>query len=373
MDICINSIVWEDAMFLDALQSYYAPVVALVFFAAMVITDKLFSKRIKRLFLWEIGLIFLVIVDTWADYCFSGISTLEGSRLRTLTSFINFAISPCLPMILVFLYETEDSKRFSWWFYVPMLINAVMSLLSIWLGSIFNVSAENVYTRGPLFVSPFVASGFYLLSLVFCSAKQRGKPNRKSETGFLLIFLFVIGLAILIEIIFHVHFMVWSVAEAFVILYYLFLTTQKILYDPLTGTYNRIAYEKQLEKINWQSECTIAMIDLDNLKNINDQFGHSSGDAAICSVASSILNTKCKHMWLYRYGGDEFVLLSNRLNADEMKKILKASQSQCEEIQGIRPCFSYGVAEYRMGDDLHNTILSADIDMYRHKKNLRDV
>jgi diguanylate cyclase (GGDEF)-like protein len=368
-----KSIIREDVMFLDALQSYYAPAVALVFFSAMVITDKLFSKRIKRLFLWEIGLIFLVIVDTWADYCFGGLPTLEGSRLRTLTTFINFAISPCLPMILVFIYETEDSKRFSWWFYLPLIMNAVMSLLSIWFGLIFNVSVENVYTRGPLFVLPFLASGFYLLSLIFYSARQRGKPNRKSETGFLLLFLFVIGLAIVIEILFHVHFIVWSVAEVFVILYYLFLTTQKILYDPLTGTYNRIAYEKQLEKINWHSECTIAMIDLDNLKHINDQFGHSSGDAAICSVASSILNTKCKHMWLYRYGGDEFVLLSNRLNADEMKKILKASQARCEEIKGIRPCFSYGVAEYRMGDDLHNTILNADIDMYRHKKNLRDV
>lgn len=360
-------------MFLDALQSYYAPAIALLVFAVMVITDKLFSKRIKRLFLWEVGLIFLVIADTWADYCFSGLSTGEGVKLRTLTTFIHFAISPCLPMILVLIYETEDSKRFPRWFYLPMAINIVFSILSIWMGFIFRVSRENIYTRGPLFFITFVVSVFYLLSLIYCSARQRGKPNRKAETVFLLLFLVVIGFAIMVEIMFHLHFLVWSASEAFVILYFLLMTTQKILYDPLTGTYNRIAYEKQLEKINGHSECTMAMIDLDNLKNINDEFGHSSGDAAICSVASAILKTKGKHMWLYRFGGDEFVLLSNRLNADEMKKTLKAAQKQCEEIQGIRPCFSYGVAEYRLGDDLNHTILNADLDMYRHKKNLKDI
>ncbi len=361
-------------MFLDAMQSYYVPVMTLLIFTVMVITDKLFSRRIKKLFLWEIGLMFLMITDTWADFCFSAMTSFEnGWKFRTMTTFINFALSPCPPMILVLIYETEESKKFSRWFYVPMLFNMVVSLISIWWGVIFYVSNENVYTRGPLFFVPFVVSGFYLLSLIFCAAKQRDKPNRKAEIAFLSVFLGVIGLGIMMEIIFNVQLLVWSLSASSFILYFLLLTTQKILYDPLTGTYNRIAYEKQLEKINGRSECTIAMIDLNNLKNFNDQFGHSIGDAAICGVTSSILKEKGKHMRLYRYGGDEFVLLSSRLCEKEMKKVLKLAQDRCDTVQGICLSFSYGVAEYRLGDDLNSIILNADTDMYRNKRNFRDI
>ena len=361
-------------MFLYALQSYYVPVMTLFIFTVMVITDKLFSRRIKKLFLWEIGLMFLMITVTWADFCLSGTAPLKNAwKLRTMTTFVNFALSPCPPMVMVLLYETEEYKKFSKWFYVPMLFNVVLSLISVWRGVIFHVSNENVYTRGPLFFVPFVVAGFYLLSLIFCAAQQRDKPNRKAETAFLSVFLGVIGLGIVMEIVLDVPLLVWSLSEASFILYFLLLTTQKILYDPLTGTYNRIAYEKQLEKINGRSECTIAMIDLNNLKNFNDRFGQSIGDKAICGVTASILKAKGKHMQLYRYGGDEFVLLSSRLCETEMKRILKLAQDRCETVQGVCLSFSYGVAEYRLGDDLNSIILNADTDMYRNKRNFRDI
>lgn len=374
MDVGFITFIQGDCMFLYVLQTYYVPIITLIIFTVMVITDKLFSRRIKKLFLWEIGLMFLMIIINGADFCFREMSSnSNGWILRTMTTLLNFGLSPCPPMVLVLIYETKESKKFSRWFYAPLLFNMAVSLLSIRYGLIFHVSNENVYTRGPLFFVPFAVCGFYFLSLIFCAAKQRDKPNRKAETAFLTVFLGLIGLAIVLEIIFHIQLLVWSLSEASFMLYFLLLMTQKILYDPLTGTYNRIAYEKQLEKINGRSVCTIAMIDLNNLKNFNDRFGHSSGDEAICGVTASILKAKGKHMHLYRYGGDEFVLLSCRLCGKEMERVLELAQDRCEAVQGICLSFSYGVAEYRPGDDLNSIILNADADMYRNKRKFRDI
>lgn len=360
-------------MFFDALQSYYTPVVTLLIFTVMIMADKLFSKRIKRLLLWESGVIFLMISTTWTDQCLSTV-VLNGLawKLRTVTAWINFAISPFSPMILALIYETEGSKRFPKLFFLPVVLNIFLCMVSIWSGWVFHINSENIYARGPLFIVPFAVSAFYLFYLIFCSAKQKDKPNRKAETALLTVIMGAIGLAVVMEIFLALRFMVWSVSEVSFILYLLLLTTQKILYDPLTGTFSRIAYEKRLEKINCRTVCTVAMIDLNHLKKVNDRFGHSVGDAAICGAATAILKVKLRHMQLYRYGGDEFVLLSSRLCGDEMKKVLQEAQEYCEMVHGVSLSFAYGVAEYHPGDDLHKVILNADANMYRCKMEMRD-
>lgn len=107
------------------------------------------------------------------------------------------------------------------------------------------------------------------------------------------------------------------------------LFSQKILYDSMTGTYSRVAYEKQMEKLNFKHQCTIAMIDLNNLKQLNDWYGHSSGDVATCSATAAVLKQKSRHMKLYRYGGDD--IYKAITHADEMmyrnKAIIKEEEA----------------------------------------------
>ncbi len=359
-------------MFFEALQSYYAPVTTLLIFTVLIVTDKLFSKRFKRLFILEICVIFLIIAATWSDRCLSAVS-LNGMawKVRTATTFINFAFSPLSPMILVLIYRTEGDWRMHKLFFGPELCNIIFCILSIWAGLIFHISSENLYNRGPLFFFPFAVSAFYLLSLIFYSAKQQNKPNRLAETILLSGIMGAIGLASFLEVYFVIRFMIWSTTEICVILYFLLLTIQYIMYDPLTGAFSRVAYTKQLEKIDGRTACTIAMIDLNNLKQFNDGFGHSAGDDAICGVVSAVLKAIPRHMRLYRYGGDEFVLFSNTLCRGEMEDILLEAQNYCGTVEKTPLSFAFGVAEYHPGDDLHNTVLSADANMYRCKQQMR--
>ncbi|MCI2105206.1 MAG: GGDEF domain-containing protein [Intestinimonas sp.] len=353
-------------MFFEGLQSYYAPCVTLLIFTVFVLTDRLFSARIKHMFLHEVGIILLIISATWADRCLSMV-WLGGNawKLRTATTFINFAFSPCSPMIFVLIYYVSSSKR-RWLFYLPELINFIFCIISVSTGCIFCITPENTYHRGRLFFIPFAVSAFYLFSLLISSSRQH-KPNRRVETIFLAVILAALSGATLMEVAFTIRFMIWSTTTTSMILYFLLLNIQKVLYDPLTGAFSRMAYHKRLEKINGKSACTLAIIDINGLKQFNDHQGHAVGDTVINTVCQSILNVIPRNMSLYRYGGDEFILIQNSEAPDSMKAVLSAAQKGCGQIGGQRIFFAYGVVVYRPTDNLDDILLYADAEMYRCK------
>lgn len=82
---------------------------------------------------------------------------------------------------------------------------------------------------------------------------------------------------------------------------------KKMYIDALTGAYNRRYYSEQLKKLNRFNG--IAALDVDNLKEINDTFGHAAGDAVLKEVVRiAILHTRASDA-VIRLGGDEFLLL----------------------------------------------------------------
>lgn len=84
--------------------------------------------------------------------------------------------------------------------------------------------------------------------------------------------------------------------------------TQKLLYtDSLTGTYNRRYYDDYIQ--NAKNIQAAVMIDVDNFKHINDNYGHDAGDIVLRSIAQTILSCVRKTDAVIRYGGDEFAVI----------------------------------------------------------------
>lgn len=84
--------------------------------------------------------------------------------------------------------------------------------------------------------------------------------------------------------------------------------------DYLTGVYNRRAGEERLaEDVAWVERgggsLTLAVLDLDQLKPVNDQYGHQAGDACLKHIADTVRRNIRESDWLARWGGDEFVLV----------------------------------------------------------------
>jgi diguanylate cyclase (GGDEF)-like protein len=148
--------------------------------------------------------------------------------------------------------------------------------------------------------------------------------------------------------------------------------------DDLTGIYNRRAGEKRLHEEIARAERDLepfhlAFFDINDFKRVNDEHGHSAGDACISHVAALLQLNSRRGDWVSRWGGDEFVVGLHRNRAMKMviERIAGAiALSPCELAAGeeVPLTVSCGVAEYRFGQGLAGVMADADRAMYEAKE-----
>lgn len=141
--------------------------------------------------------------------------------------------------------------------------------------------------------------------------------------------------------------------------------------DHLTSAFNRHAFHALLDR---DLAGTAVIADIDNLKSINDQHGHSAGDAAIRAVATAIRNCIRADDLLFRWGGDEFlVLLVNVSELDARNRLTGVNeQLRAVALQGvdaqIAVSVSMGFAPFDSAESLDDVIRVADTAMYGTKR-----
>lgn len=91
----------------------------------------------------------------------------------------------------------------------------------------------------------------------------------------------------------------------------LLMRNRQVYMDSATQVFNRRYYDEQLRELS--GEYAVAMIDVDNFKQVNDRFGHAAGDAALYRMAQTMRSLLRSSDALVRYGGDEFFLLFQSL------------------------------------------------------------
>jgi diguanylate cyclase (GGDEF)-like protein len=151
--------------------------------------------------------------------------------------------------------------------------------------------------------------------------------------------------------------------------------------DGLTGIGNRMAFDDAIAQIgrtyNQQSALnwTIAVVDLDRLKPLNDNRGHAAGDAFIKLMAEELANIGRQSDSVYRTGGDEFAMLFCHTESDISGSIY---QRFCLSIQRIRKALQYDVSAsigfstlIEAKGNLDNWIAMADRRMYDQKRSHR--
>ncbi|MBI4549779.1 MAG: diguanylate cyclase [Candidatus Omnitrophica bacterium] len=150
--------------------------------------------------------------------------------------------------------------------------------------------------------------------------------------------------------------------------------------DGLTGLANAAYCRKQMKLFfdiakRYRRGFALAVLDIDNLKFFNDQYGHKAGDRVISIVAGVIREKLRKSDFTARYGGDEFVILfpeSTEMSARKALALLRAGIDAAPllwEDQSLAISVSAGVAAYQeQFRDESELFEAADRDMYREKK-----
>ncbi|MFC2993103.1 GGDEF domain-containing protein [Halomonas tibetensis] len=140
--------------------------------------------------------------------------------------------------------------------------------------------------------------------------------------------------------------------------------------DPLTGLYNRRAFDELIKPIHQMSKrsqrpYSVIAMDMDGLKRINDTEGHSAGDQAIRDLAQRLMECKRSSDVLARYGGDEFVMLLPETDAVGSKKMM---QRLINAVKDDKLSISVGLAAYpEHGNAFEELLDQADSAMYFSK------
>lgn len=155
---------------------------------------------------------------------------------------------------------------------------------------------------------------------------------------------------------------------------------RELLIDPLTGIYNRRAYDRRVvEEVQryqrYDRAFSLLIFDVDHFKQVNDNYGHGIGDLCLKEIIKRIRPVLRKSDFLARYGGEEFVVLVPETHtvgaADVAEKIRKTIEDTdfIHKSDSIKITVSIGITEINTSDKTHEDIFTrADDALYNAKQ-----
>jgi diguanylate cyclase (GGDEF)-like protein len=299
-------------------------------------------------------------------------------------NFVLFFFGP-LQVILWFQYLGEqigiragESRKIGYTLYALGALECMLVLISLKTRWLYYFDSSEVYHRGPFFTLSCVIVMFMML---FCEAEvivNRDKVDKRYLLP-LVAFPLIPIVGSFLQIAFYgIAFSLNSSVYALLIVF-VYVQNRNLDTDYLTGVYNRRKLDMRMEQAIRMSAdgrtFAAILIDIDQFKNINDTLGHPTGDAALEDAAGILRESLRTDTFIARYGGDEFCVLLNVAEADDLDVIMERINKNAERFNAVsgKPYqlrFSMGGAVYAPASqmDMKEFLMLIDTLMYKNKQ-----
>lgn len=292
-----------------------------------------------------------------------------------------FITAPTLTLIWYFLVrrlicQSPTCKGLTWTCSVPLVIAIIIVILNPFFSFVFSVSEAGVYQRelGFFFIS-FVTYFYLLLSLVYILVHR--KQMIAHELTLFLIFTIVPVLGGLLQTLFYGLLLMWSSTALSLIFIYIFLQERMIHVDHLTGAWTRQSLAHYLDRefvVEHRKPVGMIYYDVDDLKAINDSFGHPEGDQALLESISIIRSGLTRDAIIARMGGDEFAVVFEASSIDDVSSQLDlirqsflVRNQNTEKPYPLHCSFGFGLLDDSTGS-LEEFYRRIDFLMYEEKQ-----
>jgi diguanylate cyclase (GGDEF)-like protein len=296
-------------MLTDYLFTYYALFIMLGGILILTFYDVFLDRRMIRCLRIATFLILaLSLSDTLEKYYaeFDHVTV-----WRYIFSSLSYTIRPTIMVLIIFM--VHRTIRFV--VILPAVINMFFAFSWLFTDVVFYFDKKNVFVRGPLAYTAYVISAIYLLYLLILSIKFVSEDSYEESQILFFIALAAIGAALFGIWLPDTETVVNYTFGADVLLYYLYTYFQFTKRDALTGLYNRQTYYNGIRRYE-QDVLGVISIDMNNLKWLNDTYGHDAGDQGLVALSECIKNELSFGDKAYRIGGDEFVIFCRNSSGD---------------------------------------------------------
>lgn len=365
----------SDLLFYDL--EVFALILLAILLIVIYVKQELYTLK-GRLFRYLVMATMLMLLLEMLSWAFDGRAGVWNMRLNwtfnTLFTMLSVLVASLWASYIDYMMF-GDRKRLAeqaYIYFAPVFVTVMLAILNLFFPILFTIDTNNVYAR-----EPGIWTGAILIYLIYFYVVVLVYRNRKQlTTNFLygvLLFLVLPLVASFIQLTNLGLLLIWpSTALAVVFSYLLFETTSGTI-DYLTGVYTRSRAEDYLMSlINKQKDYAVLMIDMDDFKELNDTYGHHAGDMALIEMAQILTRFVFKGDIVSRFGGDEFLIISEHINPEEIERYRAKiydlmAESKNDYIKNAR--FSLGISSSK--DELHESVETmltrADNSMYIDK------
>ncbi|WP_034448791.1 GGDEF domain-containing protein [Butyrivibrio sp. AE2032] len=292
----------------------------------------------------------------------------ELSILRPMLTATLYSIYPLIIIVMMLVTTTEmDRKRF-WLLMIPELVCIPVFYTSQWTHIVFYFINPNNYQGGPLSYLPYALFTLYVVIFLihnFIYLRHTSRINR-TIVAYITIGPLVGAFAIMILGIDKDY---CALFTSGFLLYFAYLYIHMAKVDPLTSLYNRQSYYQDIE-VNARYITCVVSVDMNDLKYLNDNFGHQAGDVALKTVAQILRGNCGRNATVYRVGGDEFMIFYTGSTEETVKKDLAAMKAAMDKTEYV--C-AYGYAMVDKGRAIPDAIRISDQRMYDNKAELKKI
>lgn len=350
-------------MLFKLIENNFVGVIITLLLILFASTNHNFEKKTNRLFIAAtLCILVLIITEAWeAELAFADTFT----PMRTLLSAIGYTLRPIIPCFIIMIFKKYEKAKLAL-LAAPLVFNAIVSFSAFFCNWSYGYTAENEFVRGPLGYTPFWVAAFYIFLIIYHTGAQWGKGEFK-ETLIVSAIALLAFISTVLESIFGFQFIQNPCMATSITFYYMFLHSNQNNRDQLTGALTRRRFYIDADK-HRSSLTAVISIDLNNLKELNDRYGHIEGDKALYTVTQIIKRKIGSRSILYRTGGDEFMVLCCKQDEDTVKSMIDQIRRDLEKTE-YRCAIGYAICSPQV--DFNAVCQIADKEMYEDKRRMK--
>ncbi|MCT2535998.1 GGDEF domain-containing protein [Aquibacillus koreensis] len=335
---------------------------------------KSYSKQILKYIMIASAVAIIMEPLTWI---FDGMTFFGAYFLEYSTNFILFMIGPILGGLMLSYVDYhlfKDPKRiYKKRFYQgASAVTFIILIINIFYPLYFQINPETVsFSSGDykgLHYLVLASLYVYMFLLLILNRKR----IRFYALSIFLVFFMLPIIGMVVQLFESRLYFSWTSIVLGILVAYIFLETSSSEEDYLTKIYNRHSYETYVQHfIEVNKKFGVILIDLDNFKEINDQYGHDKGDQVLIAFAQVLKKVFHTNSLVSRLGGDEFIVVIEKSDTKVEQYISSVEHLlKNHDVTFINQLtFSYGYQQYLENMTVDELYSKVDKKMYNDKSN----
>lgn len=360
-------------LYLNSYADFYSALLLIVV-AAIILRKRDYYTLRERAFFGLVLLSISVLIVEGISFIVDGNLWTGAIAMNYVTNYYLYLATPIVGVLWALYVDltitsSEEHVKKVRYYSVFLVVSVLPILVNPFTDIIFYINDDNVFMRGPYYwISALAFYGLFVYLLVLVI------KHRKNVEYY--VYLSILTLVILpaaggiLQVLFLGIASIHTTLALGQMTVYMSIETANASRDSMT---NLLTRRKALDYIQAnlrnKTPFTAIMVDMDNLKDINDEYGHHEGDHALIDLANALRNQCEKHHVIARVGGDEFLIVTGEMQSDDIDQRLIGLRDNLNQDRDIQIKFSWGY--YTMRHDTEMTVddilITIDERMYIQK------